>query len=404
MPLTATSRARARAARRGTAPSGRPVLGLHPPLPPPPLLPPPPPPPPPLSPPLPPPPSLSPPPPEPPPPPPPPPHPPPAPLPSPPFLPTQAAAGRKAGAHRGLLLRSRRAVAPFGAGRSGEPAVSGGGVKHHAPIGAIRRWGPPPSRPRPARPACRFADADSGGDARNLFAAGQLCTLAYARPREARPDPPARRQRAGRPAGRVARRARARVRGRPHVGCGVRARPRATMRSSRRSGTTAWPATRTTPASPPSVSCSRARSRATCPVLGLCYGGQVLAAVLGAEVGPAPMPELGWRTIETDDPELVPAGPWLEWHYERFCTPPGATELARPPTRRRPTATARTSVCSSIPRRRWRSSRAGRAAGRRRGRTSPPRPSSSRPRRPRPSASSTASWRWQTNRNKGWFR
>jgi GMP synthase-like glutamine amidotransferase len=65
------------------------------------------------------------------------------------------------------------------------------------------------------------------------------------------------------------------------------------------------------------------------PVLGLCYGGQVLAAVLGAKVGPAPVPELGWREIETDDPNLVPGGPWLEWHYERFCTPPGATELAR---------------------------------------------------------------------------
>ena len=65
------------------------------------------------------------------------------------------------------------------------------------------------------------------------------------------------------------------------------------------------------------------------PVLGLCYGGQVLAAVLGAQVGPAPVAELGWREIETDDPIAVPAGPWLEWHYERFCTPPGATELAR---------------------------------------------------------------------------
>ena len=65
------------------------------------------------------------------------------------------------------------------------------------------------------------------------------------------------------------------------------------------------------------------------PVLGLCYGGQVLAAVLGARVGPAPVPELGWREIETDDPGVVPSGPWLEWHFERFCTPPGATELAR---------------------------------------------------------------------------
>jgi GMP synthase-like glutamine amidotransferase len=65
------------------------------------------------------------------------------------------------------------------------------------------------------------------------------------------------------------------------------------------------------------------------PVLGLCFGGQALAAVLGGTVEPAPVPELGWRLIDTDVPELVPAGPWLEWHYERFTTPPGAEELAR---------------------------------------------------------------------------
>ena len=65
------------------------------------------------------------------------------------------------------------------------------------------------------------------------------------------------------------------------------------------------------------------------PVLGLCFGGQVLAAVLGGHVGPAPVPELGWHEIETDDPSVVPAGPWLEWHYDRFSTPPGATEYAR---------------------------------------------------------------------------
>lgn len=65
------------------------------------------------------------------------------------------------------------------------------------------------------------------------------------------------------------------------------------------------------------------------PVLGLCFGGQVLSAVLGGRVERAPRPELGWREIETDDPATVPAGPWLEWHYERFTTPPGAVELAR---------------------------------------------------------------------------
>ena len=73
---------------------------------------------------------------------------------------------------------------------------------------------------------------------------------------------------------------------------------------------------------------ARAVDRGT-PVLGLCYGGQVLAAVLGGRVARAPVPELGWRGIETDDPGLVPAGPWLEWHYDRFEVPPRATELAR---------------------------------------------------------------------------
>ena len=65
------------------------------------------------------------------------------------------------------------------------------------------------------------------------------------------------------------------------------------------------------------------------PVLGLCFGGEALSAVLGGLVELAPTPELGWREIETDDPTTVPPGPWLEWHYERFTTPPGATEIAR---------------------------------------------------------------------------
>jgi GMP synthase-like glutamine amidotransferase len=65
------------------------------------------------------------------------------------------------------------------------------------------------------------------------------------------------------------------------------------------------------------------------PVLGLCFGGEALAAVLGGRVERSGAPELGWREIETDDPDTIPAGPWLEWHFERFATPPGATEVAR---------------------------------------------------------------------------
>jgi GMP synthase-like glutamine amidotransferase len=64
-------------------------------------------------------------------------------------------------------------------------------------------------------------------------------------------------------------------------------------------------------------------------VLGLCFGGEVLSEVLGGRVERAPRAELGWREIQTDDPAAIPAGPWLEWHYERFTTPPGAVEVAR---------------------------------------------------------------------------
>jgi GMP synthase-like glutamine amidotransferase len=65
------------------------------------------------------------------------------------------------------------------------------------------------------------------------------------------------------------------------------------------------------------------------PVLGLCFGGQALAVALGGSVEEAPEPELGWYELETEDPAQVPAGPWLQWHYDRFTVPDGATELAR---------------------------------------------------------------------------
>ena len=67
------------------------------------------------------------------------------------------------------------------------------------------------------------------------------------------------------------------------------------------------------------------------PILGLCFGGQALAAAAGAAVHPADPPEVGWAPIETDDEELVPSGPWLHFHYDQLELPHGAVELARSP-------------------------------------------------------------------------
>jgi GMP synthase-like glutamine amidotransferase len=66
-------------------------------------------------------------------------------------------------------------------------------------------------------------------------------------------------------------------------------------------------------------------------VLGLCYGGQVLAQVLGGNVERAPEPELGWHPVQTTAPATIDEGPWLQWHYDRFTVPPGAEVLATSP-------------------------------------------------------------------------
>jgi len=64
------------------------------------------------------------------------------------------------------------------------------------------------------------------------------------------------------------------------------------------------------------------------PVLGLCFGGQMLARVLGGEVFRSHEAEIGWLPIRSNDPDLVPEGPWFNWHFDTFTLPPGATLVA----------------------------------------------------------------------------
>jgi GMP synthase-like glutamine amidotransferase len=65
------------------------------------------------------------------------------------------------------------------------------------------------------------------------------------------------------------------------------------------------------------------------PILGICFGGQLMARVLGGSVARAPEAELGWYEIKSDDTSLIEIGPWFQYHWDRWQLPPGAVEIAR---------------------------------------------------------------------------
>jgi GMP synthase-like glutamine amidotransferase len=67
------------------------------------------------------------------------------------------------------------------------------------------------------------------------------------------------------------------------------------------------------------------------PVLGICFGGQLIARAMGGSVAPGPKGEIGWTNIWSDRPDLVSNGPWFHFHYDRWQLPPSAIELARNP-------------------------------------------------------------------------
>ncbi|HWO69597.1 MAG TPA: type 1 glutamine amidotransferase [Actinomycetota bacterium] len=64
------------------------------------------------------------------------------------------------------------------------------------------------------------------------------------------------------------------------------------------------------------------------PILGLCFGGQLLARVLGGRVFRAEEAEIGWLPVRSKDPDLVPEGPWFQWHFDTFTVPEGADLVA----------------------------------------------------------------------------
>jgi GMP synthase-like glutamine amidotransferase len=73
----------------------------------------------------------------------------------------------------------------------------------------------------------------------------------------------------------------------------------------------------------------RAAGQADVPVLGICFGAQALCAAFGGQVEAMGRLEIGWQMVDSPDPGVIPAGPWLEFHNDRCLPPPAAIVLAR---------------------------------------------------------------------------
>ena len=73
----------------------------------------------------------------------------------------------------------------------------------------------------------------------------------------------------------------------------------------------------------------RTADEAGLPVLGICFGAQAICAAFGGRVEAMDHKEIGWTLVDSVDPELIPVGPWLEFHGDRCLAPAAATVLAR---------------------------------------------------------------------------
>lgn len=62
-------------------------------------------------------------------------------------------------------------------------------------------------------------------------------------------------------------------------------------------------------------------------VLGLCFGAQLVAEVLGGSTRRLDRPRVGWFPVDPHDDRIAP-GPWFSWHADQLDPPSGSAVLA----------------------------------------------------------------------------
>lgn len=64
------------------------------------------------------------------------------------------------------------------------------------------------------------------------------------------------------------------------------------------------------------------------PILGICFGAQLIAYAFGGSVRRGPNTEIGWTEVVSDCDSAILSGKWMQWHYDSLIAPPDFDILA----------------------------------------------------------------------------
>jgi GMP synthase-like glutamine amidotransferase len=64
------------------------------------------------------------------------------------------------------------------------------------------------------------------------------------------------------------------------------------------------------------------------PILGVCFGAQLMSTLLGGQVVLNRNPEIGWFKVDGTSPPSELEGVWMQWHYDGIVNIPKVRQLA----------------------------------------------------------------------------